>query len=449
MSLFWKIFITFGITMSLTLVAAVSISFRLVSQAYYGQFDIENREEIIKEAAQVLAGGGADQLRTWLRQHQRPIKGIMLMIVDDQSRDLLDREIPGRFLGLLSRQRTGRFRGGPSNFRPMQLTPNIVGPFGEEYRLLFVPTRITVLGVLTWPATQFAVIALVILAATGAALPLARYLALPIERLQRATRALAAGALETRVGAPFDQRRDEVGILARAFDTMAERLQALLTDKEMLLRDVSHELRSPLARIRVALALAQRKAAPELQPDLERIERETENLDELVGQVMTLARLRTQKSRNLEPIDISALVGEIVEDAQFEHPDTHIGFSPLDVSGLIGSTADLRSAIENVVRNALAHSGNQREVEVEIARSARDVEIHVRDGGEGVPEADLEKIFEPFYRADRSRDHRHDGQGIGLAITARVIENHGGTVRAANRPAGGLEVVLTLPLSQS
>jgi signal transduction histidine kinase len=287
----------------------------------------------------------------------------------------------------------------------------------------------------------------VILAATTAALPLARYLSLPIERLQRASRALAAGALETRVGAPFNRRRDEVGILARAFDTMAERLQALLTDKEMLLRDVSHELRSPLARIRVALALAQRKASEQVQPDLERIETETENLDELVGQVMTLARLRTQKPVNRTPVDLSELIGEIVDDARFEHPDTAISFEPVTVTGLTANASDLRSAIENVVRNALAHAGNRKAVEIEVVESAGRVEIRVRDGGEGVPEADLEKIFEPFHRADHSRDHQHDGQGIGLAITARVVENHGGSVRAENRPTGGLEVVLALPLS--
>ena len=149
---------------------------------------------------------------------------------------------------------------------------------------------------------------------------LARYLSSPIVRLQKASKALAAGALDTRVGRPFNRRKDEVGTLARDFDAMAERLQALVTDKETLLRDVSHELRSPLARIRMALALAQRRADQAAQPDLARIEREAERLDALVGQVMTLTRLRTATEPRRELVNLETLVAEVVDDARFEHP---------------------------------------------------------------------------------------------------------------------------------
>ena len=445
MNLFWKIFITFGIAMTMTLVVAVFVSFRLVGQAF-DQLDIENREEIIQEAAEALEQGSLPGLTSWLEENALPGPGVILMILDEDGDELLGRELPQRYSRLLNARPSFR-RRGPPNVRPIQMTANLVAADSREYRLLFVRTRITVLGVLTWPATQFAVLSLVVLAALATALPLARYLSSPIMRLQKTSRALAAGALETRVGEPFNRRRDEVGTLARDFDAMAEQLQELVTAKETLLRDVSHEFRSPLARIRMALALAQRKASEPSQADLTRIEHETERLDELVGEVMTLARLRSQPIAKTERIALNELVGEIVENARFEHPDTEIHYEAAASPHLRGNRTEMTRAIENVIRNALNHAGEAQAnaVAVNLRAGAGKVEISVADRGPGVPEADLERIFEPFYRVDESRDHTRSGQGIGLAITASVLERHGGRVVARNRPEGGLEVVLELP----
>lgn len=470
MNLFWKIFIAFGIATTVTLVGAVFLTFTFVGQAF-DQFDIENRGDIIEQAAEALEQGQLPGLRSWLEANQLPVPGVMLLIIDGDGDDLLGREVPGRFSRLLDmRPRTGpRSQGGarsqgerrdrlrqragppprdPVDIRPPQLTSNLVAADGQEYRLLFVRTRITVLGVLSWPATQFAVLALVVLAALGMALPLARYLSLPIMRLQNTSRALAAGALETRVGEPFTRRKDEVGTLARDFDIMAERIQELVTAKETLLRDVSHEFRSPLARIRMALALAERKASESSQSDLQRIERETERLDELVGEVMALARLRSQPVAKSEPIALDELVSEIVDNARYEHPEAEIRYEAQAVPELKGNRTQLTRAVENVVRNALNHAGSAdgAAVEVNLQTAAGRVEIRVADSGPGVPEADLERIFEPFYRVDTSRDHRSGGQGIGLAIAASVLELHGGRIVARNRSGRGLEVTLELPL---
>jgi two-component system sensor histidine kinase CpxA len=290
------------------------------------------------------------------------------------------------------------------------------------------------------------VLALAVLAAFATALLFARYLSSPIVRLQRTSRALAAGTLDARVGAPFNRRKDEVGTLARDFDTMAERIQALIEDKETLLRDVSHELRSPLARIGVALALAQRKVGDPAQADLLRIEQEADKLDQLVGQVMELARLRTRQPTEHEPVELDGLIGEVIENARFEHPTATVAFEAGEARCVLGDPAALRSAIENVLRNALAYSADEPDVQVTVHKRDQSVEITIADRGPGVPNEDLERIFEPFYRADHSRDHRQGGQGIGLAITARVVELHGGRVTARNRPTGGLEVLLELPL---
>jgi two-component system sensor histidine kinase CpxA len=231
---------------------------------------------------------------------------------------------------------------------------------------------------------------------------------------------------------------------------MAERIQELVTAKETLLRDVSHEFRSPLARIRMALALAERRAGDASRPDLERIEREAERLDALVGQVMTLTRLRTTDAPRRDVVRLDSLVGEVVDDARFECPDAKLEYAPTHEVRLRGDPAGLKSAIENVVRNALTYGDRSKPIEVKLDGGGDSgvATVRVLDRGPGVPEAELERIFEPFYRTDKSRDHRQDGQGIGLAITARVTELHGGKVTARNRAEGGLEIAIELPLGR-
>ena len=447
MGLFWKIFVSFTVAMTLTLVGAVYVSFRLAGQAF-DQVNVEGRDRIIEEAAAALRHGGERELKFWLFKHPRPAPGTVLLVTNEHGDELLGRAMPRELAKLLA-TRPFRRLAPPPNLRPMQLLPTIYGPppDNEEYRLLFARAPVTVLGILMWPGTQTAVLSIAILASLVTSLVLARYLSAPIGRLQKASRALAAGALDTRVGRPVTRRKDEVGTLARDFDAMAERLQALVTDKETLLRDVSHELRSPLARIRVALALAQRRSEQCAQGDLARIERETERLDELVGQVMTLTRLRTATEPRRELVQVDTLISEVVEDARFEHPQSAIEYKCGAVARLLGDPAGLKSAVENVVRNALAYSGPGQPIVVDLEVTADEAIIRVLDRGPGVAAEELTRIFEPFYRTDKSRDHSNGGQGIGLAITARVMELHGGSVAAANREGGGLEVVLRLPLA--
>jgi two-component system sensor histidine kinase CpxA len=444
--LFWKIFISFLIAMTVTSVGAIYVSFRFVNQPLT-QADFDGRDEIIAEVSAALARGGERELKTWLVNNPRPVRGTVLLVTNERGDELLGRAMP-RELRELLRFRPGRRPNRPPNFRPMQLTPSITGPDNEEYRLLFARAPVTIFGILMWPGTQVAVLTIALVAATVTSLLLARYVSSPIVRLQKASRSLAAGALETRVGAPFTRRRDEVGTLARDFDAMAERIQALMTAKETLLRDVSHELRSPLARIRMALALAQRRAGAESQADLARIEREAERLDALVGQVMTLTRLRTTDAPRRDMVRLDALVGEVVDDARFEYPDAKIEYAPAAEVAMRGDADGLKSAIENVVRNALIYGDRSKPIEVRLDANATTATVRILDRGPGVPEAELERIFEPFYRTDKSRDHRQDGQGIGLAITTRVTELHGGRVTATNRAEGGLEIALELPLRE-
>jgi signal transduction histidine kinase len=445
--LFWKILISFMIAMTVTVVGAVYVSFRLAGQAF-DQINVEGRDRIIEDVAAALAHGGERELKAWLFKHPRPAPGVVLLVMNERGDELLGRALPREVARLLV-TRPFRRPTVPPNLRPMQLTPTLTGPDNEEYRLLFARAPVTFLGILMWPGTQVAVASIALLAAALTSLLLARYLSSPIVQLQKASRALAAGALDTRVGRPFTRRKDEVGTLARDFDAMAERIQALVTDKETLLRDVSHELRSPLARIRVALALAQRRADRAAQADLARIEREAEKLDELVGQVMTLTRLRTATAPRREAVRLDSLVREVVDDARFEHPEAGIEYLAGGEVEVRGDPAGLKSAVENVVRNALIYSGTSKPIEVRLETNGNEAAVRVLDRGPGVPEGELTRIFEPFYRTDQSRDHAQGGQGIGLAITARVMELHNGSVGAKNRSEGGLEVALKLPLERT
>ena len=448
MGLFWKIFVSIGIAMAVTMVATVYVTFRIAEQAWQ-QVNIDGRDRILQEVNAALQQGGERELKAWLFKHPRLSGSTVLYVMNERGQELLGRAMP-RELQRLLRIRPVRGPSTPPNLRPMQLTPHLIGPDGKEYRLFFSRAPFTFFGVLIWPGTPIAVSTIALLTAAVTALLLARYLSSPMVRLQKASRALAAGVLDARVGGPFNRRKDEIGRLARDFDTMAERVQALVTDKETLLRDVSHELRSPLARIRVALALAQRRADTAAQPDLARIEREAERLDALVGQVMTLSRLRTATAPQREVVRLDALVAEIVDDARFEHPDAQVVYAPPGAIEIFGDGAGLKSAVENVIRNALIYADGRGPIDVGLAvRDGRAV-LRVLDCGPGVPPDDLAKIFEPFYRTDASRDHQGGGgQGIGLAITARVVELHGGTVQARNRAEGGLEMILTLPLGPS
>jgi signal transduction histidine kinase len=447
MSLFWKIFMSFGIAMTLTLIGVVFVSFRLAERAF-DQDGMQGRRQLISRAGSALEDGGEQGLKRWLEDNRQPSARTVLYVVTDAGQELLGRRVPERFIKLAT-QSSARALDGPRNFRPRRLTSRLIGPDGREYHLFFLRAPRTLFGVLNWPSTQIAVLLIAIVAAALTALFLARYLSGPIVELQRASRALAAGNLETRVRMPANRRHDEVGTLARDFDAMAEQLQALVAAKETLLRDVSHELRSPLARIRVALALAERHADQKSITHLRRIEHEAETLDELVGQVMTLTRLRAQRGAPPEELEIADIIADVVDNAEFEFPEASIRFDAQTRGTMRGDVGEIRSAIENVVRNALHYSASPGEVTLRLRAIAHAYEISVADTGPGVPEQDLDRIFEPFYRPDSSRSQQNGGQGIGLAITARVMQRHGGSARARNRPEGGLEILLTLPVAGS
>jgi two-component system, OmpR family, sensor histidine kinase CpxA len=279
----------------------------------------------------------------------------------------------------------------------------------------------------------------------------------PIARLRAATRQLAAGDLTARSGARPSNRRDEVAGLMRDFDTMAERIEMLVKAQSRLLNDISHELRSPLARLNVALGLARQRSGPESASMLERIELEANRLNELIGRILTLARLEDGEQHVPDsPVPLDELVLNVVEDAEFEAQARHCHVHstiPEGDWGVRGDASLLHSALENVVRNAVRYTGEGTSVEVELRRTGgparAQATLRVSDCGPGVPADSLDKLFLPFYRLDDARGRLTGGVGLGLAITERAVRFHGGKVIAFNRPEGGLLVEINLPLVTS
>lgn len=268
----------------------------------------------------------------------------------------------------------------------------------------------------------------------------------PILRLRRASTQIAEGDLDARVDKRVEERGDEFGDLGRDFNAMAARIQDLLSSQRQLITDVSHEVRSPLARMNLALDLARRRLGND--PSFERLGMDLEKLNDLIGRLLTIARLESGGTTMAhDAIELSRIVGDVVEDAQMEAGERRcrIACQSGGEFTVIGDENLLRSAIENVIRNAVYYTNPDTEIRVELASRPAVVVLTISDRGPGVPEKDLEKIFKPFYRVAEARDRQSGGAGLGLAIASRVIGMHRGTIRAANRPGGGLEVTIELP----
>jgi two-component system sensor histidine kinase CpxA len=305
----------------------------------------------------------------------------------------------------------------------------------------------------------------VLLAASFLCWGLARHLTGPIITLRAVAQRLAVGDLKARAGAELSRRQDELGDLAQDFDRMATRIEALLNEQSQLMQaqrrllaDVSHELRSPLARMGVALDLARdsveavaKGVAPDVGLDevLNRIESEAGRLAQMIARLLTLSRLESGvQEAEMSPIDLASLVRSIVADADFEARSNQraVRTTICDECTLRGTRDLLRSAIENVVRNALRHTPENTEVEVSIMQDGDRALISVHDWGPGVPEAELQNIFRPFYRVSEARERPGGGEGLGLSITARSVQLHGGDVHAENASNGGLIVKMRLPV---
>jgi two-component system, OmpR family, sensor kinase len=467
-TLFFRIFVSFWLAMILILAGAIAVT---ATVAWYRIATLGNIDprEMLNSATAALHDGDLPGLKAWLESIASEHPSLDIYVVDASGNDLLGRPLPDHIVQWLALD--GRPGDGSTNARywpygydwaPSGVTaahypgfnrshllanPKIVAPNGTTLTLLvawFGGTPIDVLG-----ADGITIPLLLVALAISALICwwLARHISTPVAKLQAAARSLACGDLDARVDTQFCRRGDELGDLARDMNQMAMGLQTQIASKEMLLRDISHELRSPLTRLRVALDLARRNDG-RLGVQLKRMERDIERLNALISETLQLSHLSGSELTFVRaPVELRHLVNEVVSDARFEASAVgkRIGHSTADDLVVFGNFELLRRAIDNVVRNAIRFTPVGSNIDVSMRAANGCAMVAIRDHGPGVPEDYLSRIFEAFYRVADSRDRETGGVGLGLAITARIMALHGGNARARNAADGGLIVELRFP----
>ena len=451
-TIFWKIFLSYWLVMVL-IILATTMTVGLLVDRDHSKFRQQLADSVQASVAiNLYDAGGAEAFKNWLHEHGHR-HGRKTFLINDKNDDVLGRPIPPRLLASIMRgeqpetadrqhrwnvqkvvSRSGQeysfahltFKG-KHNFRPRFLPMGVPRPF----KWLTLGLALLVTGLISfW---------------------LARNITLPIKRLQLAAQQIRQGDFTTRVDTNVSKRKDELGDLSRDFDRMAQQIEQLLTSQQRTLRDISHELRSPLARLQVALELARKATNSSAQSEHDRIEKEANRLDELIGQVMSLVRLETQSEKVLkEKLELFPLLQSAVEDADFEAESQQKSVS---LSGdqrvfVVANETLILSALENIIRNAVRYTSLGTTVEVSMKTESREtgkVVISIRDYGPGVSEQALEHLFEPFCREADARDRNTGGYGLGLAIAERAIKAHGGRIIAHNL-SDGLEVTIDLPL---
>jgi len=446
MKLFWKLFLALLLTMLGIAAASSWFSQRWLLETRQTENRLEQLAGYADTAANLYVNAGPEALRRWLRDRMRQqhFRGFLF---DNEGRDLLNRRLPPGLAPLIEK--------AIAKNEPLQL----VRP---PHMLVVVPIS-TVQGNYFWVAnsrlapdamqqnrenTLIFQLVLGLAFILLASWLLSRMFTRPIRQLQQSAAQLGSGRMQTRTPASLTTRGDEIGELAQSFDNMATQLEGLMSSHKQLLRDVSHELRSPLARLTVALELARDAAGDAAQNDLARIGLEAERLNALIAEVLTLARFEQQAIQaDMSEIDLAALLQEIVADASFEAEAAgkRVQLKNVDVCSMHGDRLWLGRALDNVLRNAVRHTNAGTEVEIAIRCSAEQITISVEDHGPGVPDDALEHLFEPFFRAENSRVRNSGGYGLGLAIARQVVELHQGDISASHATDGGLLVSITLP----
>jgi two-component system sensor histidine kinase CpxA len=432
-SLFAKILLWFWVTLAITVVGSAFISALNVNEnasderapvARLVTFQLE-------EARSAYEIGGRPGLQAFLDTLNRvyDARGIL---TDETGRDLLTNQ---------DRSELMRRARRPYFYQIFRTGDAMVARAADDgrYWFFFIVPRVRVGSWFLLPEHIFVMAAGVLLCYW-----LALYLTSPVRQLEKAVERFGRGDLSARVGS---NRSDELGQLARTFDRMAGRIGTLLTAERRLLLDISHELRSPLARLGVAVELA--RSGDDANLALNRIQKESDRLNALVGQLLQVTRAEGDPSSlRHAPLRLDELVRQLVEDSSMEAAahGCELKYEKREPVTVAGDPELLRRAVENVIRNAIRHAPRETAVEVSLARDDGKAVVGVRDQGSGVPEEALPRLFDAFYRVEGDRDRASGGIGLGLSIARRAMELHKGSIRARNaRP--GLEVEMELPVA--
>jgi two-component system, OmpR family, sensor histidine kinase CpxA len=448
--LFWRIFLGLWLSSTLLLVVPAWLFSQIAQRTLPPNIQSRIESMILTNARSALLEYkvvGQAQFERALANYDERID-TKIYIFTDAGKSLLTSTNPSQASPYLEMLLQG-------NETRLQLVPGSAKTFVMARWLVFEKQRYAVIGHFQAPEVPVLAVILpslwpilaasLIIAGLGSAFA-ARALVLPIYQLQSVTRRFAAGKLNERIGPSLKSRRDEFSDLGNDFDWMAERLSLLIDDKQRLMRDISHELRSPLARIRLALALTSK--SDKREGALESIDRDIDRMDALIGEILTLAKLEHRTLQlQLDELDIRELCEEIIEQSQME-AESKQQLLQLKPGPPVLHQADallLHRAIENIVRNALQHTpaGSKILLDVRLSANASETEVVISDNGPGVPLNMLNHLSEPFFRTEEGHGK---GSGLGLSIASRVVALHSGALHITTADgATGLKVSISLP----
>lgn len=450
-----RLYLRMAVYIGTTLVAFILIGaaiLALIASVELEGYVATRHSTLGHEAAEILATGGRPALQRWLAEEAQIPPDVSVFVLDQDSRDILGRQLPGEFANFVRNFVVTPVDEIESNYRPLRLAPQLVAADGQVYSFLVLPKTIGVWGS---PTITLGLIAVALLVIGSVASLIASRFGKPIGELQAAVRQLASGHIDARVPVAISSRRDELGALAADFNTMADRLQSLMDSRDQLMQEMSHELRSPLARLQASLALAAHRQ--QLGDDeREQIEREVRRIDQTIGEMLRFSRLDAPATIVHRLIRVGKLLRDLVnvEEVEARARGCRLELNADRNLQVVGDFDLLRSGFENILRNAIRYAPKNSCVELSAHQDGASIVVQISDRGPGVPDKYLHKIFEPFFRVknDHSNgpgDDNTAGTGLGLAIAQRALEVLGGSIVAAARAGGGLTFTITMPAADA
>lgn len=449
-SVFGKIWLSFWLSLIVIVMAAYFVSYQAAQQYQVApptarQITVLNNLPFPDLST---TNGDYNLIQQILEQYNLTSE-YQLYLVDERYQLLGRPQPPNRILVMLSEMmekegmQVGQWRS-EAWLGPIPITPN-----GIPFRLFVrgVPS-LPPANLPWWLESQWVQLAFALTVSGVMSLLLTWSLVRPVEKLRQTVRRMARGTLDARVGTSVSRRSDELGELGRDFDDMASRIEELVSAQQRLLSNVSHELRSPLTRLQVAMGIVRQKAPEGLDRALDRIERESDRLENMIAQILKLSRFENDMQHvEWQVIEFDDIVTKVVEDARFEAEPRHIDIA-LTISEPIRMTGDaqlLHSTVDNVLRNALRFSPEDGKITVRLLVDKNRVAIAIADNGPGVPQDKLARLFDPFYRLDQT----NTGAGLGLNIALQAVQMHEGRIYAENNEPNGLIVNIELPIVTS
>lgn len=448
-SLYWKIFVSFWLATALIIVTTAWFTSEIARKSSVPTQERAFMDSYANAAVVTFEAGHRTALIEWLEKTGLS-KQMNLFLLTNKGEIIGNQDTPDLVKHISLNLVHGELDSGIFKSGNVIVSHEILSTSGAAYRLAAVSEKpLSQIVQIPWAGLTVRLLIAFFISGLICYL-LSIYLTQPLSTLRMAAKSLATGKLNTRVGHFVGHHNDEIAELSHEFNSMAEQLETLIHSKERLLQDISHELRSPLTRLHIAVELGRKKSNHLAEGEFDRIEAECLRLNTLIGEILDFARL--DKSTNTikkSMVDLPALLKDIISDANYEFSETipRVIVGNIQPFQLMLDERLIHRAIENILRNALRYSPKDQAVSISLYQGTRknSVFIDIADNGPGVPEDQLTKIFNPFYRVDTARQKKTGGYGLGLAIAKKALQLHHGKIQATNRKDGGLLVRIILP----